>query len=211
MNILQSLSRPRPTDATATLHSLRPADATPAAIAEALDRARTAESEAAAAVTAALERRDDLLLDGTPEQLRAAETAVREARESAERLGAMVAQLASRHRTMKRAAIEAKVEQDCNDTEATALAVEAWWQRQLPTLRAMEAEGRKLLEAHETARTAWFLSMPPSFQFERPVGYGTPTPQPVKIDSAGYFVRRAREWLKTDDDNKAALAGRTAQ
>src|SRR5919107_732809 len=85
------------------LSQLRPTDTTAAAIDAALQRAEAAQAEATQGVMDAKRRRDELLLDGSPTQLAAAEKGLIAAKDLLERTEAITAQLRQRHAAAERA------------------------------------------------------------------------------------------------------------
>ena len=108
---------------------LRPADNTAAGIAAALERANAARIAAQATITEAKQKRDALLLDGQPAQMTAAEKTLAAAREEAERIDALVEQLAARLPAAQRADALAKMDAKLSEMRNAAKAMETWWSK----------------------------------------------------------------------------------
>ena len=133
------------------LTTLRPTNTTAAAIGESLQRAQAAQAEAAQGEKDAKQRRDSLLLDGSPAQLGAADKVLAAARDLAARVAAMTTQLQERLAVAERAEALASVEAARSATEAARTAVSAWWGTHETQLRATIQEGLRLSAAASEA------------------------------------------------------------
>jgi len=133
---------------------LRPSAPTAAALAEALDRAKAAETETRHAEKAARDKRDALLLDGEPAQLTAAEKALVTTREDIERAGAIVSALEARHVSAMRAETIGKADAAMQSADAADAELRRWWEKNETSLRRILIEGHRLTLAVSGARFA---------------------------------------------------------
>lgn len=121
----------------------RPADASAAAIQDALTKALETQKGIHKTIAGHKTERDDLLLDGDPKQLAAAEKALQASREAVERIDAVVVQLTSRHAAAERQEAEQRV-RDAAAAHELAEAVHAkWWREAGPKIREMVLEGSR--------------------------------------------------------------------
>ena len=138
------------------LSRLRPAGPSAAAIGEARDRAAHAQRDTAEAEAAALTTRDNLLLDGSPGAARQAPRPRSiAARDCAERVAAIVRQLAGRLADAERTEALASVREAAETAVRAYAQKDAWWRKAEPQLRAMLAEGFAHNDAAADAIQAW--------------------------------------------------------
>ena len=141
--------------ATDVILSLRPTDGTAAAIAAAIGRARQALLEAGASELQAQGARDELLIDGTPTQLKTAEAALATARDVADRVRAILPQLERRLIAAQQTEALAAAETAKRAAEAAGQLLANWWAKHQGTLVAILREGERLTTANTDALFDW--------------------------------------------------------
>lgn len=150
MTMLMQATRPAaaaPLDFTA----FRPADDTAAAIASALTQAEATLAACGPRVVAAKAERDELLLDGTPDALAAAEDALAQARGDTERMEAILPGLRGRLTAARAAEADTAVNEARTRAEA---AVEAWNTRRAELFEVILQGAADLKRLHGEFRAA---------------------------------------------------------
>ena len=130
------------------LSKLKPSDDTAAEIAAALARITAARAEAEAALIAARDNREQLLLEGSAREIKAAEQAAADAALDIERLGLLEAQLAPMLQPARERERQAAHAAAVAEFETTLEANNATWNREIPKLtKAIDrlAEERRAL------------------------------------------------------------------
>lgn len=133
------------------MNKLRPADQSSASIRAATERVKVAAAQATANVEAAKAARDGLLLDGTAAELKKADAALIEARETVERIEAMQGQLSTRLVAAERRELIEGVAAKAAEADKLRTAFNDRWARDYERVKG-ELIG--LLEANDAASIA---------------------------------------------------------
>lgn len=141
------------------LTKLRPADASSAAIRDAIERVKLAVAQATANADAAKAARDGLLLDGTAAELSKGEKTLAEARETVERIEAMDGQLSTRLVDAKRREVAGAVNAKAAVADDLTRQFNEAWERDFPRLQgeliALLAQGVAASDARGDCRHAY--------------------------------------------------------
>ncbi|WP_159993749.1 hypothetical protein [Roseomonas sp. 18066] len=129
----------------------RPTDTTPQAIEIALNKARGVLSGMGSDLEAAKQRRDDLLIDGTANELGAAEADLAKLRGDAERLEAITTNLTTRLCTAKRVTALGQAAEAAKALTDADAELAAWWRRDGIKIKRLVADGVKLKKTVENA------------------------------------------------------------
>lgn len=116
------------------LSKLKPSDDTAAEIAAALDRITAARAEAEATLIAARDNREQLLLEGSAREIKAAEQAAADAALDIERLGLLEGQLAPTLEPARQRERQAAHDAAVAEFEAALEANNTTWNREIPKL-----------------------------------------------------------------------------
>jgi hypothetical protein len=130
------------------LSKLKPSDDTATEIAASLDRITAARAEAEAALIAARDNREQLLLEGSAREIKAAEQAAADAALDIERLGLLEAQIAPTLEPARERERQAAHDAAVAEFDAALEANTATWNREIPKLtKAIDklAEERRAL------------------------------------------------------------------
>lgn len=137
------------------IFKLRPDAPTSASIREALGRAVVADQAERGELTRLEQERNDLLLDGTADTLKKAETALCAARDAAGRVGVVRQQLEQRLNAALEAETTATVDTAREAAEAASRAHGEWWAKSRVHLAKVLQEGMRLREQASDTHQVW--------------------------------------------------------